>query len=90
MAASFFSFNSEVRRAFDRVRHAVLASGGAASDMGNEALEPAIHLAIRVPAGRGHLRKRPHHLRPALHDEDTVRYEAEIFRDRLEMLLEFR
>src|SRR5439155_6291349 len=80
--------NAEMQRAVSGVRHAVLAAGGTARDVGDEALEAAVDFALRIPDRAEQLRQRLHQLGFSLHDEQAVRHEAEVLRDRFEVLLE--
>src|SRR5262245_39974254 len=84
-----FVFDAEVQGAAGGVRHAILASRGAARHVRDDALEAAIDFALRVPHGGGHLRQCLRQFGLALHDEYAVRNEAEILSHRLELLLEF-
>src|SRR5216117_755481 len=80
--------DAEMQRAVSGVRHAVLAAGGTARDVRDEALEAAVDLALRIPDRAEQLRQRLHQLGLSLHDEQAVRHEAEVLRDRLEVLFQ--
>jgi len=58
--------------------------------MGDDALEAAIDLTLGIPHGGRHLGQRLRELGPALHDQNAVGNEAEIFAHRLELVLQFR
>jgi len=47
-----------MQRAVGGVRHAVLAAGGTARDVRDEALEAAVHFALRIPDRAEQLRQR--------------------------------
>src|SRR3989442_5878586 len=61
--------DSEMQRAVGGVRHAVLAAGGTARDVRDEALETAVDLALWVPDRAQQLRQRLHQLWLSLPDE---------------------
>src|SRR5262249_39175683 len=78
--------DAEVKRPAGGVGHAILASRGPTRDMGDDALEAAIDLALRIPHGGRHLRQRLRKLALAL----PCRNEPEIFTHRLELLFQLR